>query len=58
MFKKDKSSKFLITPLVLATTVAFANWGAESEVTPMNNVTTHDEDRSAFIDLYYNGCSW
>ena len=31
MFKKNKSSKLLITPLVLATTVAFANWGNDAE---------------------------
>ena len=48
---KINNPKLLITPLVLATTVAFANWGADSEETPMNNVTTNDEDRSAFIDL-------
>ena len=48
---KINNPKFLLTPLVLATTVAFANWGADSEETPMNNVTTNDEDRSAFIDL-------
>ena len=47
-----KSPKFLLrTPLVLATTVAFANWGADSEETSMNNATANDEDRSAFIDL-------
>ena len=48
---KINNPKLLLTPLVLATTVAFANWGAESEETPMNNATTNDEDRSAFIDL-------
>jgi hypothetical protein len=42
---------FLLTPLVLATTVAFANWGANSEETPINNATANDEDRAAFIDL-------
>ena len=31
MFKKNKSSKLLIAPLVLATTVAFANWGNDDE---------------------------
>ena len=51
MFKKNKSSKLLIAPLVLATTVAFANWGNDDEEINANNVTTHDEDRSAFIDL-------
>ena len=45
------NSKLLLTPLVLATTVAFANWSADSEETPMNNATTNDEDRAAFIDL-------
>jgi hypothetical protein len=47
----SKKSKLLITPLVLATTVAFANWGADSEESPMNNATANDEDRAAFIDL-------
>ena len=31
--------------------MAFANWSADPEETPMNDVTTNDEDRSAFIDL-------
>ena len=47
----DNKYRLLLTPLILATTVAFANWGADSEETPMNDVTTNDEDRSAFIDL-------
>ena len=47
----EKSKFLLLTPLVLATTVAFANWGNDSEETPMNNVTTDGEDRAAFIDL-------
>ena len=47
-----KSPKFiLLTPLVLATTVAFANWGADSEETSIHNATANDEDRAAFIDL-------
>ena len=41
----------LLTPLVLATTVAFANWGANSQEMSANNATTNDEDRAAFIDL-------
>jgi len=44
----------LILPLILATSAVYAAWksnSAESEVTPMNDVTTNDEDRSAFIDL-------
>ena len=41
----------LLTPLVLATTIAFANWGSDSEEINSNNVTTNDEDRAAFIDL-------
>ena len=48
---KIKNPKLLLTPLVLATTVAFANWSADSQESPMNDVTTNDEDRSAFIDL-------
>jgi adhesin/invasin len=48
---KINNPKLLLTPLVLATTVAFANWGSDPEETSMNNVTTNDEDRSAFIDL-------
>ena len=48
---KINNSKFLLTPLVLATTFAFANWGADSEEAPVNKATTNDEDRSAFIDL-------
>ena len=40
-----------IIPLVVESTVAFANWGSNSEETPMNNATTNDEDRSAVIDL-------
>ena len=48
---KINNPKLLLTPLVLATSVAFANWGADSEETPMNNATTNDEDRSTFIDL-------
>ena len=48
---KINNPKLLLTPLVLATTVAFANWGADSEEAPMNKATTNDEDRSAFIDL-------
>ena len=48
---KINNPKLLLTPLVLATTVAFANWGSDSEETPMNNVSTNDEDRAAFIDL-------
>ena len=41
----------LLTPLVLATTIAFANWGSDSEEINSNNATTNDEDRAAFIDL-------
>ena len=44
----------LILPLVLATSSVYAAWKANSvdpEETPMNDVTTNDEDRSAFIDL-------
>ena len=48
---KINNPKLLLTPLFLATTVAFANWGADSQETPMNNVTSNDEDRAAFIDL-------
>ena len=48
---KINNSKLLLTPLLLATSLAFANWGSDSEETPMNDVTTNDEDRSAFIDL-------
>jgi adhesin/invasin len=49
---KINNSKFLLlTPLVLATTVTFANWGADSEEVSVNQATTNDEDRSAFIDL-------
>jgi len=47
--------KYLLTiPLLLVTSVALAGWKSKSasvEETPMNDVTTHDEDRSAFIDL-------
>ena len=47
--------KYLLTlPLLLVTSVALAGWksnSADSEETPMNNVTTNDEDRAAFIDL-------
>ena len=45
---KINNPKLLLTPLVLATTVAFANWGADSEETPMNDVTTNDEDPFCF----------
>ena len=41
--------KLLLTPLVLATTVAFANWGSESQETPMNDVTSNDEE---LLELY------
>ena len=41
----------LLTPLVLATTITFANWGSNSEEINSNNVTTNDEDRAAFINL-------
>ena len=43
-----------ILPLVLATSSVYAAWksnSVDSEETPMNDVTTNDEDRSAFIDL-------
>ena len=46
----------LILPLILATSAVYAAWksnSADSEETPMNNVTANDEDRSAFIDLIY-----
>jgi hypothetical protein len=48
---KINNPKLFLTPFVLATTVAFANWSADSEETPMNNSTANDEDRAAFIDL-------
>lgn len=45
------SKTLLLTPLVLATTIAFANWGSDSEEINSNNATTKDEGRAAFIDL-------
>ena len=45
------SKTLLLTPLVLATTIAFANWGSDSEEINSNNATTNDEGRAAFIDL-------
>ena len=48
---KINNPKLLITPLVLATTVAFANWGSNSEDLNTNKATLNDQDRSAFIDL-------
>ena len=51
----DIMKKYLyILPLVLATSSVYAAWksnSADSEEAPMNNVTTNDEDRAAFIDL-------
>ena len=47
--------KYLLTlPLLLVTSVALAGWKSNSasvEEAPVNEATTHDEDRSAFIDL-------
>ena len=40
-----KSKYIFLTPLILATTAVFADWGSNSSETPA------DEDRSAFIDL-------
>ena len=43
-----------ILPLILATSSVYAAWksnSADSEETPMNNVSSNDEDRAAFIDL-------
>ena len=47
----NNNSKLLLTPLILATTVAFANWGSDPEEINANNVSANDEDRAAFIDL-------
>ena len=47
----SNNSKLLLTPLILATTVAFANWGSDPEEINANNVSANDEDRAAFIDL-------
>jgi hypothetical protein len=47
----SNNQNFLLTPLVLATTVAFANWGADPEETPMNDVTTNDEDALLLLTL-------
>ena len=44
----------LILPLILATSSVYAAWksnSADSQETPINNVSTNDEDRAAFIDL-------
>jgi hypothetical protein len=47
--------KYLLTlPLLLVTSVALAGWKSNSasvEEAPVNEATTNDEDRSAFIDL-------
>ena len=43
-----------ILPLILTTSSVYGAWksnSADSEETQMNDVTTNDEDRSAFIDL-------
>jgi hypothetical protein len=49
---RNLNSKLLfITPLILATTVAFANWGSDPEEINGKNVSANDEDRAAFIDL-------
>ena len=48
---KINNPKLFLTPLVLVTSVAFANWDSDPEETPMNDVTTNDEDSAAFIDL-------
>jgi len=49
---KNLNLKLLfITPLILATTAAFANWGSNSDDLNANNATANDEDRAAFIDL-------
>ena len=44
----------LILPLILATSFVYAAWksnSADTEEIPMNNASTNDEDRAAFVDL-------
>ena len=50
MIKLNKKLLYL-SPLILATTAAFANWGSNSEDLNTNKATSNDQDRSAFIDL-------
>ena len=48
------SKLLLITPLILSTSFAFAGWKSNSanvEEVSVNDASTNDEDRSAFIDL-------